>query len=275
MYLTLVGLRKFWTRTATIVSLLIAVTLVSLEFILVGVGYRSGAAQSGLNNSTYTWLLTFPGAYDALLALVFEFVGIVGLIYVATVSGSEWGWGTLKVAAARGQSRWQYTLATFASLAILLIVGLLITFLIGLVAVTLGASIAGLPLGNPADPGVLGPALVKLIRAGIGLITLTSLGFAVAMVAKSQMAGIGTVIGYFVVSAFAPLFLPDFVKTVFKYLPFNVASDAIGLQGPPGTTTTATSAPVEPNLALLIALAWLVVCLAAAALSVERTEIAG
>ena len=271
MSLAITGIRKFWTRSATLVSLLIAVALVALEFVLVGVSYHTASTQTGVDMSTYTWLLTFPSAYDAILALSFEFLGIIGLIYVATASGSEWSWGMVKVAVARGQSRWQYTVSTFASLAILLLVALLITFAVGVVAAVAGSSVAGLKMGNPADMSVLGPTLVKLGRAWIALVSLTSLGYAVAMVAKSQMAGIGTVIGYFIVSIIGPALLPDFVKEIFRYLPFSISSDAIGLAGPPGTAP-ATNA-IDPNVALLITLAWLVGLLAVASLSVERTEI--
>jgi len=85
-----------------------------------------------------------------------------------------------------------------------MLVGLLITYAAGLIAVVVGASIAGLPLGNAADPAVLAQVFLKLVRCWIALVSLTSLGYAVAMVAKSQMAGIGTVIGYFIASIIGP-----------------------------------------------------------------------
>jgi ABC-type transport system involved in multi-copper enzyme maturation permease subunit len=277
--LAIAGVRKFWTRSATIVSLIIAVIIVALEFVLVGVGYRttsgSSSGSNGLDTATLDWLLTFPSAFDAVLAIAFEFLGIVGLIYVATVSGSEWSWGTLKVAVARGQSRWQYAVATYASLSILLVIGLAITYLAGLVAVAIGASIAGVPLGNPLDAGAIGPTLVKFVRCAVALISLTSLGYAVAMVAKSQMAGIGTIIGYFIISILGPALLPSFVRDIFRYLPFSASSDAIGITGPASSGAGSAASALDPNVALLVTLAWLVGLVAAAAISVERTEITG
>ncbi len=274
MSLAIVGIRKFWTRSATLVSLIIAVALVGLLLILEGFAYSSASKQADVQKSTFEWLLTFPSAYDGVLAFTASFAGIIGLIYVATVAGSEWTWGTLKVAVARGQSRSQYAIATFASLAILVLVGLVVTYAVGLLAAAIGGSLAGFKLGNPGDPTAVGQALVKLARAGIGLVALTSLGYAITMVAKSQMAGIGTVIGYFIVSIIGPAFLPDAVKEVFKYLPFSVASDAIGLQGPPGSVSGSANS-IDPNLALLVAVAWLIGCLAVTAIAVERTEITG
>ena len=125
------------------------------------------------------------------------------------------------------------------------------------------------------DPAVLAQVFLKLVRCWIALVSLTSLGYAVAMVAKSQMAGIGTVIGYFIASIIGPALLPDFVKEVFKYLPFSISGDAIGMQGPPTNGVASASGAVDPNVALLITIAWLVGCLAVAAFSVERTEISG
>jgi ABC-type transport system involved in multi-copper enzyme maturation permease subunit len=277
--LAIAGIRKFRTRTATIVSLIVAVILVVLEFVLVGVSYRSATAttatSSGVDKATFDWLLTFPGAYEAVLALAFEFLGIIGLIYVVTASGSEWTWGTLKVAVARGQSRWQYTVATFASLGFILLIGLLITFAAGVAAAAVGGSIAGLPIGNPADPSELAQVLVKLARAWIALMGLTSLGYAVAMVTRSQMAGIGTVIGYFIVSIIGPALLPDFVKEAFKYLPFSIAADSVGLMAPSSSGAITSASAVEPNLALLVTIGWLVGCLLVASIFVERAEISG
>ena len=272
MSLALAGVRKFRTRSATIVSLIIAVLLVGLLLILEGVGYRNVSTDASVDTSSIVWLLSFPGAFDGVLEFTYLFLAIIGLIYVATAAGSEWSWGTLKVAVARGQSRWKYTVATFASLAIILLIGMLITFAAGLVAVVIGAAIAGLPLGNPFDPAVLWRIFLELTRCWIALTGLTSLGYAVDMVAKSQMAGIGTVIGFFIVSFIGPALLPDFVREVFKYMPFNVSGDAIGIQGPPGSGSTTG---VEPTLALAIIIAWLVGSLVVASISVERTEITG
>lgn len=179
MSLAIVGLRKFWTRTATFVSVLVAGALVALEFVLVAVGYRSASSgTSGIDKPTVTWLLTFPTAFEAVISIIFAFFGLVALIYIATAAGSEWSWGTLKVAVTRGQSRWQYTVATFASLAIVLLVGMLIVFLAGVVAVVIGASIAGLAVGNPADPSALAGVFFKLARCWIALVGLTSVGYA-------------------------------------------------------------------------------------------------
>lgn len=278
MSLILIGVRKFSTRTATLVSILIAVGLLCLEFVGIAISYRAavsgGTRGGGMDPATFSWFLTFPGAFDAILSIVFSFGGIIGLIYVATTSGSEWSWGTLKVAVSRGQSRSLYVIATFASISLILLGGLVVMFLAGLVATFVGASIAGISAGNPFDPAVFPSLLAKLARTWIALSALTSLAYAVTMVSKSQMAGVGTVIGYFLVSIIGPALLPDFVKEIFKYLPFSISNDAIGLSGPP-SSAAATSSAIDPTYALLITIGWLVGLIAVTCLAVERTEITG
>jgi ABC-type transport system involved in multi-copper enzyme maturation permease subunit len=217
-------------------------------------------------------MLTFPSAYDAVMSLVIGFGGLIALIYVAAVSGTEWSWGTLRVAVARGESRSRYVLATFASVAIVLLIGVLAMFAAGVLAAIAGAALAGLPLNGLTDGPALSQTALKLARSGVAIVGLGAVGYAAAMVARSQMAGIGAVIGFYIGSAFAPFFLPDAIKEIFKYLPFSAAGDAIGVQGPPGVATT-TGKVLDPGVALAVTLVWLVGSLAFAALATERAEI--
>jgi len=113
--LALIGVRKFWTRTATIVSLLIAITLLALLLVILGATFHTtfhttstGPSATASTTAALVWALTFPGAYETVLAYAFAlaFLGIIGLIYVATLAGSEWSLGIVKVAVERGNSRW-------------------------------------------------------------------------------------------------------------------------------------------------------------------------
>jgi ABC-type transport system involved in multi-copper enzyme maturation permease subunit len=272
MTLALAGIRKFRTRTATFVSLLIAVALMVLQFVIVGAAYRAAPndPSSGLTEDLVTWMLTFPGLIDAVLAIAFGFGSLIALIYVAVAAGSEWSWGTLKVAVARGESRRNYVLATFASLAVILGIGLVITFVAGIAAAVAGGSLAGLPTGTVDGP-MLGDALVKLIRAWIALVGLASVAYAVSMVAKSPMAGVGTVIGLFIATTIVSLV--PVVREVFKYLPFATSSDAIGLGSQPGSNMGLSV--LDPNVAMAVTLAWLVGLLAVAVIATDRAEVTG
>ena len=142
----------------------------------------------------------------------------------------------------------------------------------GLFFAVLGASLAGLPIGNAADSTSLTRLVMELVRAWIALAGLASTAYAVTFSTKSQMAGIGTVIGYFVLSISGAALLPDSVTRYFKFLPFSAATDALGLQGPPGQASTGG---LDPNVALLVMVGWLVGSIAVACLFVERAEITG
>jgi ABC-2 type transport system permease protein len=56
-------------------------------------------------------LVTFPGAYDlGCSTFIIGLGGLFAMIYGAAIAGSEWSWGTLKSAVARGESRVRYML---------------------------------------------------------------------------------------------------------------------------------------------------------------------
>jgi hypothetical protein len=220
--------------------------------------------------------VTFPSAYDAICALVFAYAGLVAMIYVTAVAGTEWTWGTLKVAVMRGESRSRYAVATFGSLALALLVAEIVVFAAGILGAIAGAAAAGVPLRGFTDGDAMPHLAALLIRCWIAVCCLCAVAYAIAMVAKNQMAGVGVVIGLYIAGVFAPLAMPENVRRVLEYLPFGAAGDAIGMIGPPGTGASVGSTIVlEPNLALVITLAWIVGSLAVAAWTTERAEIGG
>jgi ABC-type transport system involved in multi-copper enzyme maturation permease subunit len=276
MRLVLIGTRKYWTRIATIVSLLVAISLVMLEMIAIGITVTtSPEGIGGISPAQWRAALSFPGVYETAIVYTIALGGLVALIYVAAVSGSEWTWGTLKVAATRGESRSRYIVATFASISIVLLVGMLVTFVFGVLGGVLGASIGGINPGNPITLEDAGATLVKLVRCWIALMSLAAVGYSVTMIAKSQMAGIGMIIGFYVSSIFIPaLNLPDPIREIFKYLPFSISTDSIGLTGPL-VSGAGNSTGIDPTVALVVTIGWLVGCLAIACVATERTEIGG
>jgi len=83
-------------------------------------------AASSAERTTALSLVTFPGAYDVVLSFILGLGGLFAVIYGAAVAGSEWTFGTLKNAVARGESRSRYTLLSFASIAVVIAVGLVV-----------------------------------------------------------------------------------------------------------------------------------------------------
>lgn len=270
MKLLLSGLRKLVRRQATWLTLGLLAGLLALIVVAVGaMGNQPGASDR--ERAAALSLVTFPGAYDQILAFILGLGGLFAVIYGAAVAGSEWTWGTLKNAVARGESRGRYTLLSFTSIAVLIVIGLIATFVVGVVAALIGANMAGTATGGLNDAATLGRLPAQLARGSLAIIMEGAMGFTIATLARSQLAGIAAGIGLYFGETFAGIFLPDIVK----FLPFNVAtaSVATGTATGGGFGGAAQVASLDANTALALVVVWLIGSLAVAALFTERAEI--
>jgi ABC-type transport system involved in multi-copper enzyme maturation permease subunit len=267
--LFLAGLRKLLRRPASLISLGLLIGLLALIILAVAATARQIPADQG-GGETALLLVTFPGAYTLIISFILGLGGLFGVIYGAAVAGSEWTWGTLKTAVARGESRTRYQLSLFAAVALMAGIGLLISFVAGIGLAVVGSTIADVPTGGLSDPATLRTLPELLARGWLAVAEETAIGFAIATLARSQLAGIGAGIGVYFAENFGQLFLPDVVK----YLPFNSAGAVVevseGFGGGQGVFTQ-----LQPNEALLVVLAWLVGSLVVASLFTERAEISG
>jgi ABC-2 type transport system permease protein len=266
------GLRKLSRRLATYLTFGLLAGLLVLILVAVGATANRAGAPTPQRAATLT-LVTFPGAYDAILAFILGLGGLFAVIYGAAIAGSEWTWGTLKNAVARGESRSRYTLISFASIALVIAIGLVLAFVIGVVAALVGATIAGVPTSGLNDAATLGRLPEQFARGWLAIVEEGALGFAIATVARSQLAGIGAGIAFYFGETFAGIFLPDIVK----YLPFNVANASVSVGAGRGGFGGggAQIAAIDANTALLLVGAWLIGSLVVAAVFTERAEISG
>ncbi|MGI8927842.1 MAG: hypothetical protein ACR2H0_00045 [Candidatus Limnocylindrales bacterium] len=270
MTLFLSAVRKLRRRAATIVTFGLLGGLLTLIIIGTaatggGDGGPGGGGDPGFDPLS---LVTFPTAYRLVLEFILQIGGLFALIYGAAIAGSEWSWGTLKAVVARGESRSRYMLTLFAAIAFVIVIGLLVTFVIGVAAAALGATIAGVSLDGIGNTQALLDLAEPFSRGLVGIITQGALGFAIATLARSQLAGIGAGIGLYFGGLFATIFLPDIVR----YLPFQLASAALG-SGSFGEPPSPSDVP--PDMAILLLLVWLVGSLVVAAGFAERAEITG
>jgi ABC-2 type transport system permease protein len=266
------GLRKLVRRQATWLTFGLLAGLLALIIVAVGAtSNRPGASPA--ERAAILSLVTFPGAYDQILAFILGLGGLFAVIFGAAIAGSEWTWGTLKNAVARGQSRSRYTLVSFASIAFVIAVGLILTFAIGVVAALVGANLAGTSTAGLTDSATPARLPEQFARGWLAIIMEGAMGFTIATLARSQLAGIGAGIGLYFGETFAAIFLPDIVK----YLPFNVAtaSVATGAASGGGFGGGAQVAAIDANAALVLVVVWLIGALAVAALFTERAEISG
>ncbi|HEY3334121.1 MAG TPA: hypothetical protein VGK16_02700 [Candidatus Limnocylindrales bacterium] len=271
MRLLRANLRKLIRRPASWVTLALLVALLALiYFALIAAARTSSDPQAALGARMF---VTFPGAYELVLTLILGIGGLLAVTYGAAIGGSEWGWGTLKSAVARGESRSRYALLNFAAVAVFVFIGLVLAFLLGVVGAALGALVLGAGLGGVADTtGLL--RLPELFgRAGLALAMNAAFGYAVATVARSQLAGIGVGVGLFFAEGIAGLFLPD----VFQWFPFSASSAVTSPGGGAslGGGGAAIVTQLDPNTAIVVVIVWLVVALGVTALFSERAEIGG
>jgi ABC-2 type transport system permease protein len=266
------GLRKLVGRPASLVSVGLLVGLLGLIIIASAtVSQRSDDPDAGQALA----LVTFPGAYSLILSFMFGLGGLFAVIYGAAIAGSEWSWGTLKNAVARGESRTRYMLGTFVAIAVMLAVGLAIVFALGVAIAVLGANLAGVSTAGLTDTDTLNRLPTTAVRGWFSVVEQAALGFAIATPARSQLAGIGAGIAFYFGETFATIFLPDIVK----YLPFAVARASIntggGGFGGGGGGGGGLTAALDADTAILLVAAWLVGSLVVAVAFTERAEITG
>jgi len=268
------GLRKLVGRPASIVTVgLLAGLLVLIIIATATVSQRSGSPRT---QQEALLLVTFPGAYDIILSFILGLGGLFAVIYGAAIAGSEWSWGTLKNAVARGESRSRYMLLTFAAISVMVAVGLALTFVIGVGAAIVGATVANVPTTGLTDAATLGRLPEEFLRGWFAVTEEAALGFAIATLARSQLAGIGAGIAFYFGETFATIFLPDIVK----YLPFAVARASVAVSGSAAAAANGGGGPgaasaLSADTALVLVAVWLVGSLVVALGFTERAEITG
>ena len=264
---------KLRRRPASWVTLLLLVGLLILIILLVTFASRSSRdPQAELASQLF---LTFPGAYELVMSMVLGIGGLLAVTYGAAIAGSEWGWGTLKTAVARGESRILYTLTNYAGVAIFTWIGIAVAFLVGVIVSALGATISGISLSGMGDTDALRRLPELFGRAGLAMAMNAALGFAIATVARSQLAGIGVGIGVFFAEGIAGIFAPDLIQ----WFPFAASSAVVAggseLGGGAGGGGGALTTRLDPQTAIVVVAAWLVASLVVASLWTERAEISG
>lgn len=270
MRLFISDLRKLVRRPASFISLGLLIGLLALIFVAVGATARQASEAQG--GRAALLLVTFPGAYTLIVSFLLGLGGLFAVIYGAAIAGSEWTWGTLKSAVARGESRSRYQLSMFAAIALLIGVGLLVAFVVGVAVALLGALLAAVSTSGVADATALGRLPELLGRGWLAVVEEGAIGFAIATLARSQLAGIGAGIALYFGEQFASLFLPGVVQ----YLPFDAASAVVAVSGEGfGGDAGQLATRLEPNTALLVVTAWLIGSLIVTALFTERAEISG
>ncbi len=181
------------------------------------------------------------------------------------------GLGTLKSAVARGESRARYTLLGYAAVVVFTVLGVIAAFLAGVAAAALGALAAGVSLSGMGDTTALAELPELFARGSLAMGMNVALGYAIATISRSQLAGIGVGIGLYFGEQFAGIFLREWVR----WLPFDAANALIAGGNLSAGGEQLGASTLDPNTAVVVVAVWLAAALAVAALWTERAEISG
>jgi uncharacterized membrane protein YidH (DUF202 family) len=272
MRIFLSGIRKLIRRPASFVSLGLLVGLLGL--IILASSTVAQRAEDPGDRLQALVIVTFPAAYELILSFLLGLGGLFAVVYGAAIAGSEWSWGTLKNAVARGESRVRYMLLSFAAIGLMIGIGLAISLVLGVAAAIGGAMIAGVSTTGLGDADTLNRLPAEFVRGWFAVTEEASLGFAIATLARSQLAGIGAGIAFYFGETFASIFLPDIVQ----YMPFAVARASLDTDsslGGGGGGGGQALASLPPDQALLLVGVWLAGSLLVALLFTDRAEITG
>ena len=265
-----VALLKLARRPATWIVFAILAGLIALVFI--SLGATAGSMESMGDELQIRVLLDFPTAYTIVAGFVVGFGGLLAVAYGAAVIGADWAWGTIRAIVARGESRVRYTLVTFLAIALVVGVGVAFTFAIGIGSAVLAAEMAGIGSEGATDSETLATLPELLARTWLGVAQAAAVGFAIAMLFKSQLAGIGAGLAFYFAEQF--LQLVPALRDVLVFFPFSVSSAVIATTEAFDPDTSFGTFPVlDADTAVVWSIGYLVVALAIASLAAWRAQI--
>ena len=270
MALFRISLLKLVRRPATYVVFLILAAILVLFFLALGLSV--GQTDQMADEFQVRVLLGFPTAYTLLAGFILGFGGLLAAAYAAAIIGADWAWGTIRAIVARGESRVRYTVVTFLAVAVVLVVGVLASFLVGVGAALLAATIGGVNTDGATDPETLSTLPELLGRTWLGVAQAGAIGFAIAMIFKSQLAGIGAALALYFAETF--LRLVPTLDEVLMYFPFSVSSAVIATTDEMTQGGFGDSVPtLDANTAVLWSIGYIAGALLLACLAARRAEI--
>lgn len=279
----LLKLRRRW---ASYVVLGVLVMLMALVYLLIGA--LSGRASGG--GTGVNLILRFPNAYSVINQFVFGLGSLLAVAYAAAIGGADWTWGVLRVVVARGEGRTRYVIAKAMGIAIVLVIGVLVAYAVGVLFTMVAAGIASTAAGSPLGGTGTETLWKSLVLGTFVLLQRATIGYAVAVLTRSQVAGVVVgIILYLGESILATILtvmslgrsfsgggLAQQDTQWYQYLPFSIGDSVLAAAASslPSDLSEALLRPVPLEQAVVVTGVYLVVALAIASLATERAEIA-
>lgn len=216
---------------------------------------------------TFPRVLSVAGGYTA-------FMGLILLVILAgSIVGGEYGTGTVRLSLTRGVGRGQLIAAQVVALALLALITMGVTLVLGaIIGVTLGPAIGGKIPALPAG-GVL-ELLGYWVAMSFQIFAYALIGLLLGTLARSTAAAIAVPLGYYIFETLVGGILlalsfgiggsfGDFLKHIPDwFLGNNVATLSTHVAQSPidfGVSTSSVTAQLTTGRALLVSLAYCVV----------------
>ena len=224
--------------------------------------------------------IILPGSVANAVGLIHGLGVILVAIMTASLLGTEFGWGTLRLVLARGTGRWQLLSAK------LMLIVLLVGAALAIIAATTAASsmiASSLVSERPEAQPQWAEAAFTFGRAWFGLLPYAVLAGVVTALASSSVAGIAAAVGYlFTEWTVAALLLSkfDWAQNVADYmLGRNITAWILGPRGGESDVVIGTSTPIgefpDPLHAFLVLAAYIIALGGLAFWHFQRKEIRG
>jgi hypothetical protein len=180
MRLVSAELLKMRRRSATYVVLIVPIVLMVLI-----------TSVAAFQEDAIRLVAQFPAAYQTAIDYALGALGtLLAMAYAAAIAGADWNWGVLRNVIARGESRVRYILAKAGSIGIVLTLGVVIISVVSLAFVMLVGLLSKVSLGDPLSGLSLAVLRDQFFLGLLVLFERAAIAFAVAVVLRSQVAGI-------------------------------------------------------------------------------------
>ena len=196
--LTSVELLKTRKRSVTWICLGIVVAFLAFMFLAVRVLMKSTAGADSPDFMQLDAAMRFPTGFGFLQIMEVQSALYLVIVLISLLVGSEYGWGTLRLALARGPSRTQFMLAKLIAAMLTIVIGTAAILVIGAALMILGDLTIG--AFDPVFPDrFLSDLLLDWLRTTGVLMIYVAIAFAAASLLRSGGAGLGVGLAFVVV----------------------------------------------------------------------------
>ncbi len=204
---------KLRKRAMTWILLYILIGIIVLLYLLLytvsNITLPSPGGGGGLRSLAIATLLSLPMAIPFGLSILTSFGTVLAVILMASSTGNEYNWRTIRVALTASESRAKFLAAKLISVLFLVLLGMIIGVATAFVMSMIVSSLLGKALDFSFATGSYGwDQLLQFWRTFYVMLVYMMLGFLFAVLGRSAMPGIAVGVGI--------LFLEPIITTIMR-----------------------------------------------------------